>query len=293
MYRKHILMHALALLAFGAAACGPSQAASTQTAAAVPSPTPGATEQKVTYQNDDGLKLVGYIYKPQGEGPFPVIVWNHGAGKTPDEGSEFDTIAGAFVPEGYIIFAPVRRGQGESEGESIEDEIAEERSRSGDEAALELFAKLMNTEQLDDQLAGLAYLKSQPFVDQKHIAVMGCEDGAVQALFGAASKADYGSAVAISLASQDWTSNAPLQNELIAAVSRINIPVLLLHPSQDITKDPGITLNNEFQRLNKHAVLKIFSPFGTPQEQTPCFGGPAGVEIWKADALTFIRQLTQ
>lgn len=293
MYRKHILIHALALLAFAASACGPSGAASTQTAAAVPSPTPGATEQKVTYQNDDGLKLVGYIYKPQGDGPFPVIVWNHGGEKSPDEGSEFDTIAEAFVPEGYVVFAPVRRGQGDSEGESIEEEVEEERSRGGDEAALELFAKLMNTEQLDDQLAGLAYLKSQPFVDQNHIAVMGCEDGAVQAVFGAASKGSYGSAVAISLASEDWTGNAPLQNALIEAVNRINIPMLFLHPSQDITKDPGITLNNEFQRLNKPAVLKIFSPFGTPQEQTACFGGPAGVEIWKPDALTFIRQVTQ
>lgn len=292
MDRKRIVMGVLLLLAFGMSACGPAPAAGTP-GAAPPPPTPGATENKVSFQNGDGLTLVGYLYKPEGEGPFPAIVWNHGGGKQPDEGSEFDAIAEAFVPQGYVVFAPLRRGEGGSQGESIEDELAEERSRNGDAAAQALFAQLMSTEQLDDQLAGLAYLKGQAFVDRDHIAVMGCEDGGIQAIFGAASHASYRSAVAISLASEDWTGNPPLRDALIAAAGQIGIPVMLIHPSADITKEPGTMLAAEFERQNKPYRLSLHKPVGTPAEQTVCFGGPSGVEAWQSEVLTFLRDVMQ
>ncbi len=292
MQHTRTLNFILSMLAIGASACATSPAASSQAAAALASPTPGAAEAKV-YFISDGLKLVGYLYKPAGNGPFPAIVWNHGGEESLDEGSEFDAIADAFVPQGYVVFAPVRRGQPGSEGESIQDELKEERKVNGDAAAQVLFAKLMDTEQLDDQLAGLGYLKSQPFVDTKRIAVMGCADGGVQAILGAASNAGYRSAVALSPASDDWTGNQPLQQTLLAAVSRINIPVMLIHPSADVTKDSGNTLAEEFERENKPFRLSIHNPIGTPAEQTECFGGPSGVEAWQAEVLAFMRDVMQ
>src|SRR5437879_10139785 len=30
-----------------------------------------------------GLTLRGWIYKPEGNGPFPAIIWNHGSEKNP------------------------------------------------------------------------------------------------------------------------------------------------------------------------------------------------------------------
>lgn len=290
MHRKRTLSFLLSLLAIAASACASSQAGAPAPTAGAPTATPKAAEDKVTFVSD-GLKLVGYLYKPAGSGPFPAIVWNHGSQPDLSEGSEFDAIAEAFVPQGYVVFAPVRRGEGASQGEPMRDEVREERSLNGDAAAQALFIRLMDTEQLNDQLAGLAYLKSLPFVDTRRIAVMGCADGAVQAILGAAANAGYRSAVALSPASDEWTGNPPLQDALLSAVGRINIPVMLIHPSADITVDPGTTLAAEFQRQNKPYRLSIHKPVGTPAEQTECFGGPSGVEAWQSEVLVFMQDV--
>ncbi len=292
MFRTSNLIFVLSLLAFGTSACGSSRVVTAQAAASAPTAAPAVTEEKVTFVSD-GLKLVGYLYKPAGNGPFPAIVWNHGGEQDLAEGSAFDALANVFVPQGYVVFAPVRRGIDGSQGESIRAEISADRSANGDAAAQVLFAKLMGTEQLDDQLSGLAYLKKLPFVNTRRIAVMGCADGGVQAILGAAANAGYRSAVALSPASDDWTGNQPLQNSLIQAVSRIHVPVMLIHPSDDITKDPGNTLAAEFQRENKPYRLSIHDPVGTPAEQTECFGGPSGVEAWQQEVLNFMRDVMQ
>lgn len=288
MARTRTIIFMLSALAFVLTACAPARPLAPTPVPATP--TPAASEQKLTFKSGD-LSLEGFLYKPAGDGPFPALVWNHGREAHPDEGSEFDSVAAAFVPEGYVVFAPVRRGQGGSDGESIEDEVQEERERNGDDAAQELFAKLMATEQLDDQLAGLAYLQSQAFVDRERIGVMGCGDGGVQAILGAAANRGYKAAVAISPASENWAANLPLQTQLLQAIASINMPVYMMHPSQDVNKDPGRTLAKEFDRLGKINRLKIYSPFGTPEQQTTCFGGPVGVEIWKPEALTFLGQV--
>src|SRR5215471_5659624 len=40
---------------------------------------PGAPEYSTFFYTHDKLKLEAYFYKPSGEGPFPVVVYNHGS----------------------------------------------------------------------------------------------------------------------------------------------------------------------------------------------------------------------
>lgn len=292
MARSHFFPLFVLVSAMGMSACAPSPRIAAP-ASTVPPTTAGPTEEKVTFKSG-GLTLEGFLYKPVGNGPFPALVWNHGREAHPDEGSEFDSIAAAFVPHGYVVFAPVRRGQGGSEGESIQDEIDEERAHNGEEVAEALFAHLMGTEQLSDQLAGLAYLQTRPYIDKSRIAAMGCADGGGQAILGAASNAGYRAAVAISPVSDDWTGNTPLQRLMFDAVDRItNVPVYLMHPSGDVSKDPGKSLAAEFERLGKPYRLKLFTPFGTPEQLTECFGGAGGVDVWKGEAQIFLGQVLQ
>ena len=42
----------------------------------------GAKPQLITFTSGD-LALKGFIWKPEGPGPFPAIVWNHGSEKLP------------------------------------------------------------------------------------------------------------------------------------------------------------------------------------------------------------------
>src|SRR3954471_20028898 len=103
--------------------------------------------QKVTLKSD-GLLLEAFLYKPEGDGPFPALIWNHGSEQHPDAGAQFDSVAAIFVPAGYVVFAPVRRGHGHSQGRYIVDDIRFARLRGGREDAAYTAVRLLATEQL-------------------------------------------------------------------------------------------------------------------------------------------------
>ena len=88
---------------------------------AQPSPA-GVSKERVTFQSDH-LTLVGCLFRPDGPGPFPGLIWNHGSEKSPGTTRQFDAVAAIFVPAGYVVFAPMRRGHGDSEGPYIMDQL--------------------------------------------------------------------------------------------------------------------------------------------------------------------------
>ena len=62
------------------------------------------------------------IYKPNGDGPFPLVVINHGkASGNPlfQERARYLMAANAFVARGYIVVVPMRRGFSKSGGAYI------------------------------------------------------------------------------------------------------------------------------------------------------------------------------
>src|SRR5215470_13127825 len=65
------------------------------TATAVGSGKP--SKVRVTFKSGN-LTLVGYLFKPDGDGPFPALIWNHGSEQDPASGMQFDTVAQIFVP---------------------------------------------------------------------------------------------------------------------------------------------------------------------------------------------------
>src|SRR6266581_2871227 len=85
-------------------------------------PPGGYTKERVTFKSD-GFTLVGFLFKPNELGPFPGLIWNHGSEKDPGTSPQFDAVAAIFVPAGYVVFAPMRRGHGDSEGPYIEYEL--------------------------------------------------------------------------------------------------------------------------------------------------------------------------
>lgn len=260
--------------------------------AAPPTPTSGPTNERVTFKVGD-LVLEGFLYKPGGQGPFPALVWNHGSEQFPEPPNpEFPGIASVFVPQGYVVFAPVRQGQGKSQGPYITDQVQQEKKTKGDAAGDLLQVQLLEGPHLDDQLAGLAYLKNLTFVDKNRLGVIGCSLGGIQTLLGAERGAGYKVAVALSPAAESWVGNPLLQQRLIKAVSGINVPIFIIHPAKDASLLPGPALAQEFQRLGKPYQLKMYPPIGTPEQQSHCFGGQAahGQDIWAADVLSFFAK---
>ena len=248
--------------------------------------------EKVTFESD-GLTLVGYLYHPEGTGPWPALIWNHGSEKDPGEGPQFGAVAAAFVPEGYVVFAPVRRGHGESEGEYIVNRIKLTARVQGRGAAARLTAELLATEQFRDQLSGLVFVAKLPFVDSDRIVVAGCSFGGVETLLGAINGVGYRAAVSISPGALSWDQSEPLRSLLTQTVRRVDIPVLVLQPAKDESLAPSRVLGAEAARLRKPVTIKVYPATGPEQEQKHCFGGARGMHVWVDDAKTFFRTSLQ
>jgi len=251
--------------------------------AAAAAQAPAPAKQRIAFKSH-GLTLTGFLLRPDGPGPFPAIVWNHGSEKNPGGGPQFDTVAGIFVPHGYVVFAPIRRGHQMSEGRYILDERDAARGRG---QAAQTIVRLLETEQLDDQLAGLEYVKQLEYVDKARIAVAGCSFGGIQTLLGA-ERGVYKAAIAISPAAQSWDGNPMLRDRLLRAVRNIAVPVMLLQPAKDDSLEPSRVLGAEFVKLKKPYVGKVYPATGPDEEQHHCFGGARGMHVWADDAVAFL-----
>src|SRR5947199_6335398 len=120
------------------------------------------------------LTVHGVLYMPEGKGPFPAVLYNHGSAPGMLSNKAFEALGPVFASQGWIFFAPWRRGQGLSAdaGPYIGDEIAAADKRGGLTVAAATATRLLKTDHLKDQLAGLTWLQHQQFVKASSLAVM-------------------------------------------------------------------------------------------------------------------------
>lgn len=262
--------------------------ATSSVALAVRAQSPLYGKRHVTFKNGD-LTLAGYLYMPAGSGPFPAILWNHGSEPDPGGGPQFDSVAAIFVPAGFAVFAPMRRGHSDSQGEYIRQSTQNEIAAHGNAAGMRLAARLLETSQLEDQLAGLTFLKQQRAIDTTRVVVAGCSYGGIQTLFGAMRKVGYRAAVSISPAALSWNNSPDLQERLKNAVSRIDVPVFLIQPPKDASLEPSRVLGAILRRRNAANRVKVFPTSISADLQEHCFGGAKGMGVWGPDAVDFIR----
>jgi dienelactone hydrolase len=268
-----------------AAATAPLVSACTTSVSAQAAP---FNKRHVTFMSGD-LTLAGYLFKPPGDGPFPAVLWNHGSEPDPGRSPQFDSVAAVFVPAGFVVFAPMRRGHSDSQGEYFRASMDKESSLHGQAEGLRLGVRLLETSQVDDQLAGLAFLKGQPFVDTTRLVVAGCSFGGIQTIFGAARHVGYRAAVPISPAALSWENSPELQTRLKDAVSKIDIPTFLIQPAQDASLEPAKVLGPILTRRNAANRVKVFPGTGPDAQQKHCFGGAQGMHIWGPEAVAFVQ----
>ncbi len=105
------------------------------------------------------------IFKPSGNGPFPVVVFNHGKERGDPRAQERSrplAFAREFVRRGYVVVAPNRRGFARSGGRYSE------RGCEIEENGLA---------QAQDVAATIDFMARQPYVDAAHIVVAGVSYG--------------------------------------------------------------------------------------------------------------------
>lgn len=248
--------------------------ASLLSASAVAQPSPSSVSQTVELPSGS-LRLKALLWTPDGAGPFPVVLFNHGsgeadaahtAGRTMVEAA--NTLGPLFVRHGYAFLYLFRRGQGLSadQGTFMQDLLQREEVAKGTGTRQHLQFVLLTTDHLDDVLAALSYLRSVPRIDSRRIAVAGHSFGGQLTLLAAEHEASVRAAVTFAAASSSWARSLELRERLLLAVRRTNAPIMLIHAENDFSTAAGRALAEALARLKKQHTLKIYPAVGKTQE---------------------------
>src|SRR5271166_2746631 len=228
-----------------------------------------------------GRELHGFLWKPEGDGPFPAIVWNHGSEKLP--GSQ-PALASFYTAHSYVFFVPHRRGQGRSPGDWIQDQVAQ--APPGERARR--MVELQQAE-VDDVVAALNYLRSRPFVDSARIAVSGCSYGGIETLLTGERDLGVKALVPFAPGAMSWDQNVPLQDRLIRAVDLAKAPVLLIQAKNDYSLGPIQALSKEANKKHKDFQSKIYPAFGSSHQDGHWGFCSTATDIWGDDVLAFLE----
>lgn len=196
-----------------------------------------ADVEYIRYPARDGMTIPGYVTKPKGEGPFPLVVMPHGGPHVP-EVVAYDEWAQLLASAGYMVLQPGYRmtiGWGKQHFDAAYGEHG---------GAMQ-----------DDKDDGALYLVEQGLVDPDRIAMFGWSYGGYAALVAASRQeqiyqcAIAGAAVAVPekfyadtsgrrsapKALDDWAQRRgyPFGTNPIAEVDKVNIPLLMVHGEDD------------------------------------------------------------
>jgi dienelactone hydrolase len=223
----------------------------------------------------------GHLYVPAGDGPFPAVIYNHGSERTPPD---FRGQARFYVPRGYVLFVPLRRGHGASAVDVAyrADLLG---TRQGDAKA---FVDLMET-QAQDVSAALEYLRVQPMVDPRRIVMAGCSLGGVQTVLAAERHPELRAAVNFAGAAIMWQRNAPLRARLIQAAQNARVPVLFVQAENDFDTTPSRVLADKMRAAGRSGRAMIFPRHGETARAGHAFCAGGRSPAWGPVVLAFIN----
>lgn len=233
----------------------------------------------MTFQSGK-LQLHGFLWKPNGPGPFPAVLWNHGSEKLP--GSRPD-LAEFYTSHYFVFFVPHRRGQGRSPGDYIQDVIAQAPPEKRAEKMVEL-----QQDEVEDVVAAVNYLKSQPFVDPQRIAMSGCSFGGIQTLLAGERDIGIRALVPFAPGAMSWEQNQPLHALLRKAVDNAKAPVFLIQAQNDYDLEPSKALSEEAKKKHKEFQSKIYPAFGSSHQDGHGKFCTMGTDVWGEDVLSFL-----
>lgn len=244
------------------------------------------------------LQLKGFLWRPNGPGPFPAVLFNHGSG-----GADADHTAGfpiteaaeklapLFLKHGYAFLYLFRRGQGLSadQGPFMQDILRQEEAAKGKEARQHLQFMLATTDHLDDVMATLSFLKTTPAIDAKRIAIVGHSFGGQLTLLAAERDNTVRAAVTFAAAAGSWERSLELRERLGAAADKAMAAIMLIQAANDYSTAPSQALADELERLHKPHLLRIYPAVG----QTPDDGHNflyLAIPQWERDVFGFLDE---
>ncbi len=248
-----------------------------------------AVAETVTFPSGE-TTLHGVLYKPEGAGPFPAVIYNHASAPGMMSQQAFAALGPVFASHGWVFFGPYRRGQGlsASAGPYIGDQIAAAEKAGGVSAAAATMVRLLETDHLDDQLAALAWLRKQNFVQPSRIAVAGNSFDGIETVLGV-EKGGYCAGIDSAGGAQSWAQAPELQSPMTRAVRNAKAPIFFFQAANDFDLSPSKTLSAQMNEAGKTYKLKIYPPYGDSPGDGHSFGY-FGSDVWAEDVFGFLNQ---
>jgi dienelactone hydrolase len=221
------------------------------------------------------------LYKPDGPGPFPVVVINHGkASGDPRFQSRYRPAIAAryFLQRGYVVVVPMRQGFSKSSGSYI-----------GGGCNVESNGRI----QAEDVKAVLDYALEQPYADKSRILVVGQSHGGWTTLaFGTLNYPGVKGLVNFAGGLRQetcagWQANLGRSAASYAAETRL--PSLWFYGDNDSYFSPP-TWQEMAARYNsggEKARVVAFGTFGSDSHSL--FGSSKGQAIWQPELTRFLE----
>jgi carboxymethylenebutenolidase len=162
------------------------------------------------------------------------------------------------------------------------------RESRGVSAAAATMVRLLETDHLNDQLAGLAWLRKQNFVQPNRIAVAGNSFGGIETVLGV-ERGGYCAGINSAGGAQSWSRVPELQSVMTRAVRNARAPIFFFQAANDFDPSPSKTLSAEMNAASKTYKLKIYPAYGDSPGDGHTFGY-FGSDVWADDVFEFLNQ---
>jgi dienelactone hydrolase len=231
------------------------------------------------------LKIEAYVYKPEGAGPFPVVIYNHGSRMERDrEEMPFAYVGAMLMASGYVVVVPERRGYGKSDGQTFGQAVGEDRG--------ERFVRRVE-EETDDVLAAVEFVKMLPYADSARMGVMGWSFGGITSVFAASRSAAFRVVIDQAGAALTWPRSPEMQKAMTDAAGKIRAPLLGMVAENDRTTESVKAVVREAEAHGTTAKLIVYPAF-RPRENANGIApghmifGKEGWRIWEKDVKEFL-----
>jgi len=230
----------------------------------------------------EGRELAGFWLTPDGDGPHPAVVFNHGSiGLGPASLVGLQVLLGL----GYAVFAPIRRGHNEEPGPYWLDLVPAPwgSPEMGRQLVTALRAELV------DVLAAVEWVAARPGVDAGRIAVAGSSFGGVLTVLALSEPAALCAGVSFAGPSMSWPDAPALQAELLAAAASGTAPLFLAQAFNDHSLQPTYVIGAELARCGRPHETRVYPAIGDePMTGHGIFA--TGVDLWRADIERFLAR---
>lgn len=237
----------------------------------------------VSYANQQ-FELETTLFKPSGQGPFPVLIMNHGKDRgNPRQQTRdrFLALSREFVKRGYAVVVPMRRGFSRSGGVY---------KNSGCDL------KMAGQSQADDIQAVLLALQKQQWVDAQHIVIAGQSYGGLATLAagtrqlqGVRGLLNFAGGLRIDGSVCDWRTE--LRVAFTDYAKKTDLPSLWFYGANDSYFDPSLVteLMHAYLTAGGQAQLIAFGNFKSDAHSM--ISSHQSIPLWWPHTAAFLERI--